>query len=100
MRGPVTTEFPDFDDDLQAIAARLGEGWYDSSWHNDSCPRLENDALQLALFVDYVDPARREYPELARFQIIDLNSDHHDQLLNTNELSYVQEFLSRRSAAS
>lgn len=51
------TEFPDFKPaDMPAIPA----GFADSSWHNDACPRFENEQLGLTLWVDYLDPAERE----------------------------------------
>lgn len=51
-------EFPDFPEaDMPAIPP----GFEDTSWHNDACPCLTSDAYGLTIWIDYVDPAQREY---------------------------------------
>jgi len=52
-------EFPDFDYDMP----NLGNGWIDSSWHNDTCPSFEyhnGKGLTYRLWVEYTDPNIRE----------------------------------------
>ena len=56
-------EFPDFDAAGEADAL-IAAGFKDTSWHNDTCPSFTRDGLWI--FVDYVDPARREFPEAPR----------------------------------
>ncbi len=51
------SEFPDFPASDMPV---MPEGFADSSWHNDSCPSFTNSALQLIIFVDYLDPTQRE----------------------------------------
>lgn len=51
-------EFPDFDFDIPHI-----EGFTDTSWHNNVSPsfaRKLNDTHSITLWVDYLDPDRRE----------------------------------------
>jgi len=51
-------EFPDFDFDVPHI-----EGFEDTSWHNNVSPsfaRKLNDTYSVTLWVDYLDPDRRE----------------------------------------
>ena len=39
-------------------------GWQDSTWKNDTCPSLykeERHGNTCRIFVDYVDPSKREY---------------------------------------
>jgi hypothetical protein len=66
-KGPAmafTLEFPDFPEkDMPAIPA----GFEDASWHNDACPSFFSPTLQAVLFVDFLDPALREFPETLRF---------------------------------
>jgi hypothetical protein len=51
-------QFPDFPaEDMPAIPA----GFVDASWHNDTCPCLVSDAAGLQIWVDYLDPTKREY---------------------------------------
>lgn len=57
----VKKEFPDFDEALPVI-----EGFKDSSWHNDACPSLINEALHLLLYVDYSDFDKCDFPDARR----------------------------------
>jgi hypothetical protein len=41
--------------DMPALA-----GFVDDSWQHDACPSMINEARNLKLWVDYVDPDRRE----------------------------------------
>jgi hypothetical protein len=60
------TEFPDFVLDVEIPA-----GFIDNSWHNDAMPnwiRELPDGRMVVLWVDYLDPAKREIlPESGRF---------------------------------
>jgi hypothetical protein len=58
-------EFPDFDPaTLPAIPAE----WTDTSWHNDTCPSF-NAGNGKVVFVEYADPAQREFADVARFTV-------------------------------
>jgi hypothetical protein len=59
-------EFPDFD---PATMPNIPEGFVDTSWCNDACPNFCNEAISLAIFVDYLDPQKRDYPDTARFTL-------------------------------
>src|SRR5262245_52019198 len=52
------TEFPDFP---AAEMPAIPFGFYDTSWHNDTSPSFTSDQLGLLIWVDYLDPAKREY---------------------------------------
>ena len=59
------TEFPDFKLDV-AIPA----GFVDNSWHNNVMPcwyRELPDERMMVLWIDYADPALRDYPHNVRF---------------------------------
>lgn len=59
------TEFPDFD---PATMPAIPAGWTDQSWHNDVCPSFTVfDGVRV--FIDYADPALREFPEGERFSL-------------------------------
>lgn len=67
-------EFPDFDahDD---IAALIGRGGHDVSWHNDSCPCIgfgPEGAETLFVYVDYIsdDLSENGSDRDFRFQVI------------------------------
>lgn len=85
--GTVAVEFPDFDDTLPVI-----EGFEDSSWHNDASPSMMNKELHLLLWIDYVDPARSEFPdwraggERMRFMLEKLDDD--DQVTDLPVLAH------------
>ena len=59
-------EFPDFDARSEAEAL-IGAGFADTSWHNDACPSFTREGLWV--FVDYVDPSRREFPDSSRIVV-------------------------------
>lgn len=60
------TEFPDFPTaDMPVIPA----GFEDGSWHNDACPCFINERAGLIIWVDYVDPSKREFPDTRRFYL-------------------------------
>lgn len=82
-------EFPDIDADGAAkIDAMLATGgWDDTSWRNEPCPRLTCDVFEL--FIDYADPALREFPDTDRFSI----HDEGEVVLATNEWADVLAFI-------
>lgn len=67
----VLSEFPDYDgSDLPELAASLGNGWRLCAWHNDTMPYLAHVSDldgRYRIWVDWIDPAKREYPEGKRF---------------------------------
>lgn len=62
------TEFPDFD---PATMPAIPADWRDTSWRNETCPCFATKGL--SIFVDYVDPEQREFPECERFTVHDLS---------------------------
>ncbi len=64
-------EFPDFPAaDLPAIP----DWWVDQSWKNDSCPFWVGPP-NTGIFVDYADPAWREFQGGPRFVVVRLEMD-------------------------
>ena len=45
-------------------------GWQDVSWHNDVCPRFENEKLMLAVWVETTDPCGREYEDWKQYTVV------------------------------
>lgn len=43
--------------------------WEDVSWHNDICPRWENKELELAVWVDNMEPELREYDDWKQYTV-------------------------------
>lgn len=35
-------------------------GWFDESWHNDTCPRFENPKHGLCIWVECTEPSKRQ----------------------------------------
>lgn len=60
-------EFPNY---KPAEMPAIPDGFEDTSWHNDACPCFVSDPLGLELWVDYADPAEREFPERKRFTVL------------------------------
>jgi len=50
----------------------IPEGLTDQSWHNDTCPSVGasyGDSIRVAAWIDLEDPARRDFPEGARYSV-------------------------------
>lgn len=77
------TEFPAFP---LSDMPELPPGFVDISWHNDACPNFHNAALGLCVFVDYLNPAMRDYPDTERFTLyrVDENSVTAETILNSD----------------
>lgn len=60
------TEFPDFDHAIDA-AHLTALGFEDTSWRNDVSPSFTRD--DLVIWVNYADPAAREFAESSAFEI-------------------------------
>ncbi len=59
-------EFSDFP--LADMPLPMPPGFHDSSWHNDTCPSYSNENYSIRIWINYVDPALREFGfEGARF---------------------------------
>jgi hypothetical protein len=83
------TAFPDFTLDIE-----LPEGFRDVSFVNDQCPSFQHDELDLLLFVDYANPAEREYPETERFSLLrtedgKLPVEHREHIVDTDDLALI-----------
>lgn len=59
-------EFPDYDG---ATLPAIPDGWTDISWRNDDCPSWDA-GNGVSVYIDYADPAQREWPENERFTVI------------------------------
>jgi hypothetical protein len=53
----------------------LPEGFTDQSYRNDVCPHFDNDALRIAVWIDYPDKAEREYPDVKRFTVHGIDAE-------------------------
>jgi hypothetical protein len=85
-------EFPDFDFDIPA----LPDGFFDTSWHNNVSPSFEHkltDTHSVTLWVDYLNPDRREcggsqflvcihLTEEMEFSEVFLETDSWDEAIN------------------
>ena len=58
-------EFSDFGE----MDVEIPSDFEDQSWHNESCPCFHSETAQAFLWVDYEDPARREYEGALRFTL-------------------------------
>jgi hypothetical protein len=67
------SEFPDYPaSDLPPMPTH----WLDQSWRNDVSPFFVINP-SAGVFVDFVDPAMREYPDGARFILVRLAKGQH-----------------------
>ena len=77
--------FSNYDGELPTLA-----GFVDDSWRHDACPSMINETRNLKLWVDYVDPDRRECGG-ARYTLC--IADGSAELLATEFLADIKEFL-------
>ena len=87
------TEFPDFKLDVPIPA-----GFTDNSWHNDTMPnwiRELPDERMMVLWIDYADPAMRDYPHNVRFvlHLMDSSLTDVEESFASNDLHEVLEQL-------
>ena len=100
MIGNYKEAFPDFGELDVALPGHLE----DMSWSNEPCPCFHSAEARVFLYVDYADPAKREYPEMERFGLQAASEDgqHLDDesrhLLNTDDFALVLERIEARRA--
>src|SRR5215469_1610944 len=80
------TEFPDFDHEppLEWLASH---SFTDVSWCNEPCPSWECDVF--VIWIDYLDPAKREVPEATLYSL----QDEGRTVLATNDWADVRAFV-------
>jgi hypothetical protein len=92
-------EFPDFPAaDMPAIPA----GFVDTSWHNDVCPSFTSDSAGLIIWIDYLDPANREFgAKYHRFDIMqqDCGVERGGESLMTDDWAEVERFVAAQIEA-
>jgi hypothetical protein len=80
--------FPDFPyADMPAIP----ETWEDISWRNEMCPQFDTKR-GCVVFVDFADPAQREFPECCRFTA-HTDNDAREPLFETDDWQAVLNFV-------
>jgi hypothetical protein len=87
------TEFPDFKLDVSIPA-----GFVDNSWHNNVMPcwvRELPDEKIMVLWIDYADPALRDYPHNVRFvlHLMDSSMTDVEESFASNDLHEILEQL-------
>ncbi len=70
LDAPVRTFANQFGDYPADAFPALPEGFVDSSWGNDTCPSMWNEAEALHIFCDYPDATMREIAETPRFSML------------------------------
>jgi len=77
--------------------------WQDMSWHNDSCPKFENDELGIVVWIDNIDPASREYDDWKQYTVVKIidTSDgtilEDDSCFATDDIVELQEWIHKYS---
>lgn len=100
MIGRYKDEFPDFGE----LDVALPDHFDDVSWSNEASPCFHSSAARVFLFVDYVDPAKREFPEAQRFGLMEATedgqhrSDEGGEILHTDDFSRILETVEARRA--
>lgn len=64
---PVTPDYRQEFPGRPEIEVAIPEGFEDSSWCQDVCPKFYSPALGLVLWIEEPDADKREFPDLPRF---------------------------------
>jgi len=100
MIGRYRDEFPDFGE----LDVALPDHFEDVSWGNEASPCFHSPAARVFLYVDYADPAKREFPELGRFGLLEASQDGQHrpdeggEILHTDDFSRILETVEARRA--
>jgi hypothetical protein len=89
-------EFPDFD---PATLPAIPASFEDVSWHNDSCPSFLNEAAGLIIFVDFADPAAREFEECPRFGLASWDNGAGDSIVASDDFADILAAVAAHPAA-
>lgn len=83
------SHFTTYDGELPNLS-----GFVDESYKNDACPSMFNASRALKLWVDYVDPSRRECSGM-RYTLCAYNQDQDDYtfLFATDSLNELKTYL-------
>lgn len=90
------TEFPDF-----VLDVAIPPEWIDKSWHNDVCPSFSCGSKNLLVWIDYTDPARREFPQARRFTVVTFDEvldNYSDELFSSDDWTEVLRFIETEKA--
>jgi len=88
--------FPDYP--VEAFPA-VPDLFEDASWHHAACPCLISDIYQLTIWVDYPDPAMREYgPSVLRFSVEPYEPTPEHEGIATDDWREVLAYLETRKA--
>lgn len=81
--------FDNYDGNLPTL-----KGFIDDSWRNDVCPSLLNEKLNLKLWVDYVNPNKRECGGM-RYTLCEYNNnaDEYVEIIASESLTDIEDFL-------
>lgn len=100
MIGNYKEAFPDFGE----MDVALPGHFQDMSWSNEACPCFHSAEARVFLYVDYADPAKREFPEMERFGLLMASEDgqHLEEesrhLLHTDDFAFVLAKIEARRA--
>ena len=99
MAGDYRKEFPDFGE----MDVEIPAGFEDASWGNESCPCFSSEAAQACLWVDYKDPALREFQDGPRFTLAALEDGQHpvepgEPLCSTDDWAVLLQAVEERRA--
>lgn len=72
MPWTIKTEFPDYD---ASTLPPIPEGWIDSSYSGDVCPSWTTPDNSWQIWIDYADPAQREFTDARRYTAKPLDAD-------------------------
>ena len=67
------------------------KNWEDVSWHNDMCPRFEDKAHRVAIWVAEQEPECREYEDWKQYTVVELVLDSDNELQLADDTLFTTE---------
>lgn len=99
MIGRFKDEFPDYGE----MDVPVPDHFEDVSWGNEASPCFHSKEARVFLYVDYAEPAKREFPELERFGLLEASEDGQHKaedghLLHSDDFARILEKVEARRA--
>jgi hypothetical protein len=68
---------------------KVPEGFSDATWHNDVCPSMINEELNLRIWIEHNNPRNREYPEGPQYALTNGMQSTYENFIETNDYNEI-----------
>lgn len=68
---------------------KMPEGFKDATWHNDICPSMINEELNVRIWIEPNNPKNREHPNVKQFALTNGQQSHYETFIETNDYNEI-----------